>query len=289
MHLTGSLFRKFRERKGVSVPEAAKEIVSPQFLRKYERGDNDVSLTNFLNLLYKENISVVEFFGEYHELTVDVVLDEAEREFDLVINGHRSLLAQKISQKYHKIYQETQDQKFLYLALTCEQISYVLFKNRPEVDRSPISEYLRSVEEWGRFEFFIAQYSMFPLEDEEIYRMTVHIFRKKAQNTVNYYYLHDFFLQVCLEFIRREELIYAEEILNLYLSKLEDDRELKYMPFDSFARFLGGIILVKRNDPKGKKLCEAVITYFEDVLGYTYYANRLNLSYTAFLEKSELS
>ena len=45
----GATFKYLREARGLSLKEAASDIVSPQFLSQFEKGDKGISLENFAN------------------------------------------------------------------------------------------------------------------------------------------------------------------------------------------------------------------------------------------------
>lgn len=47
----GTTFKYLREARGLSLKEAASDIVSPQFLSQFEKGDKGISLENFAKLL----------------------------------------------------------------------------------------------------------------------------------------------------------------------------------------------------------------------------------------------
>ena len=47
----GATFKYLREARGLSLKEAASDIVSPQFLSQFEKGDKGISLENFAKLL----------------------------------------------------------------------------------------------------------------------------------------------------------------------------------------------------------------------------------------------
>ena len=47
----GATFKYLREARGLSLKEATSDIVSPQFLSQFEKGDKGISLENFAKLL----------------------------------------------------------------------------------------------------------------------------------------------------------------------------------------------------------------------------------------------
>lgn len=63
----GEIFHKLRINKGFNLKQAADNIVSPQFLGRFEKGQSDITTTNLYLLLQKINITPEEFFYEYQK------------------------------------------------------------------------------------------------------------------------------------------------------------------------------------------------------------------------------
>lgn len=58
----GPVFKAFRESKGYQAQEVAEGIVSVQFLRRFEKGEADIRLSNFSLLLGRINVSFNDFW-----------------------------------------------------------------------------------------------------------------------------------------------------------------------------------------------------------------------------------
>jgi len=60
----GKTFREIRQLKGVSLIEASENILTKSALSKFERGESDLGISKFIQLIYKLNLTLEEF--EYH-------------------------------------------------------------------------------------------------------------------------------------------------------------------------------------------------------------------------------
>lgn len=81
----------------------------------------------------------------------------------------------------------------------------------------------------------------------------------------------------------------AEKIMLAYLKNLTPNRDLKYLHHDLYAKFVYGLLLIKKNDPKGARQCERVIEIFVEDCGYLNYGNRLNIVYQSTLAQAKQS
>ena len=61
----GATFKYLREARGLSLKEAASDIVSPQFLSQFEKGDKGISLENFAKLLIVIGVEWNDFVVAY--------------------------------------------------------------------------------------------------------------------------------------------------------------------------------------------------------------------------------
>ncbi|HEM3612961.1 TPA: helix-turn-helix transcriptional regulator [Streptococcus suis] len=61
----GSTFKQLREKRGLSLKEAASTVVSPQFLSRFEKGEKGISLENFSRLLIVLGLEWKDFATAY--------------------------------------------------------------------------------------------------------------------------------------------------------------------------------------------------------------------------------
>lgn len=89
--MTGKFFQEFREKKNQSIMNTSEGIVTPQFLRKYERENGDIRFSNLLQLLGRLNITFDEFVFEIDD-SMDVWLYKIEEEIDQAYHAGNSFL-----------------------------------------------------------------------------------------------------------------------------------------------------------------------------------------------------
>ena len=83
----GSLIRKYREERGYSLRQVSKGILSASFLSKVERGTSDISISNFLQLIDRLNITLEEFsfvakqykVDDWEQLQMDILFAYQEK------------------------------------------------------------------------------------------------------------------------------------------------------------------------------------------------------------------
>ncbi|KAF1297481.1 hypothetical protein BAU15_07130 [Enterococcus sp. JM4C] len=286
----GPVYGKLREQKGFSIRESATGTISPQFLRKFEKGTSDIRLSNFIQLLYKSNISIVEFVNEFEDESIDYLIDDLEDRLDQIFTTNNLMQIKDLHKQYKELKEQSDDRKYehLYQLITYH---YQRISGIP-TDREKMFEegtnYLRNVYQWGRYEFFLASYMVMPFSDEELYSITAQIIRRQHKHDANKRHLLDFWLQVVNEFIRRENTKAAEHFLDLYFQQISSGRLIKYMTYDTFANFLKGTILVSKDDPSGVTICKQIIDFYHDVLDNTSYANMLHKHLLRHIEDSNL-
>lgn len=272
---TGKIFKKIREEKNLSVKETAADVVTTQFLGKYENGNSDIRFTNLLQLLSRMNVTTEEFLAHITD-NMDTWLLKVEQELDYAFNAGNSFLMKKFIEKQEAEYIETKDKKYKYVAdIGKKYYNYLFFQLYP-VDLTEIKDYLRQTEQWGKFELFLLTYSGNLFEVEEMFLYGKHLLKRKSVSVMINQWRCDAVLHIILELLRLNELQKADSLLDIYLSKLTNDREFYYIHYDLFARFIHGLLLIRKNEPTGPEKCQKIIEIFADTLGYTDYANRLN-------------
>lgn len=286
MESFGPLFREMRQNKGFKLSEVAEGIMSVQFLRKFEKGLSDVTLTNFFLLLEKINVTFEEFMFEKQYESLDVSLENLEKRLDKAIFSRNSLQFAKLLEEYEAKYQATNTQRYLHFMVIIKFLSNKLAQTSYKYDETLIPKYLRSVETWGRYEFFICNYSLFEFTNQDMMDIIVPTFQKKITNQASRQHFIDYLLQICFRFINDSNLSQAEMILELLeTSNLEPI--LQYMPFKVIAEYLKGLIQIAHGDKRGEKKCQEITIFFNDVIDFTDYAGALYRNTLKIKEKSK--
>ncbi|ROZ37954.1 helix-turn-helix domain-containing protein, partial [Enterococcus avium] len=124
--MTGKFFQEFREKKNQSIMNTSEGIVTPQFLRKYERENGDIRFSNLLQLLGRLNITFDEFVFEIDD-SMDVWLYKIEEEIDQAYHAGNSFLLKKFVENQEKLYRQTNEERFLFAALIGKRFYNYIF------------------------------------------------------------------------------------------------------------------------------------------------------------------
>ena len=258
--------------------------MTPQFLRKYERENGDIRFSNLLQLLGRLNITFDEFVFEIDD-SMDVWLYKIEEEIDQAYHAGNSFLLKKFVENQEKLYRQTNEERFLFAALIGKRFYNYIFLPSYTVDLAPIADYLRETETWGKFEFFLITYNGDLFKPEEAYFYTRRLVKQYDGSFEMRKWRYDALLHLTRYLIKENYLDQAEKILLEYMEKITPNRDLKYIHHDLYAKFVYGLLLVKKKNPKGQRQCERIIDIFVEDCGYVNYGNRLNILYQSTLAK----
>lgn len=154
----GMVFERIRMSKNISTKEISHGIVTPQFLRKFERGESNIRAENLLALLSRMHITTDEFFY-MADNTLDAWLNIIEYKIDKAINTSNSFLLKDLIVELDKEYEITRDKKYYYFSLVTKNIYDIVFYKVYDESIVDLLEYLRESEYWGTMELFLASYA----------------------------------------------------------------------------------------------------------------------------------
>ncbi|GCF93726.1 hypothetical protein NRIC_16170 [Enterococcus florum] len=279
--MTGKIFKQFREGKNLST-QAAAEIISPQFLRKYEKNQSDIRLTNLLQLLNRINVTIEEFTAEI-ENSLDYWMLEIESRIDQAYHAGNSFQLKKFIEEQEENYHQTKELRFCLIALVGQYYYNLIFLPKYVADLSPIKDYLRETESWGTFELFLVTYVSHIFHAEEAFLYAVQLLKKQGGSIEVQKWRYDAILHLVLLLLNQNHLEHAQKLMSLFFSHRQANPHLKFIHHDLYAKFVNGLLLIKLGEVKGKEDCERVIQIFVEDLGYADYGNRLNILYQTFI------
>lgn len=281
MELSGPIFKMFRERKGFSVPETAKGICSPQFLRKYEAGNSDVSLTNSLLLLDRINITMDEFLHEYNERTFDNFFIAFETKLEKVIHSRNTVKQMHLIQELETRYEETGELKYHLLLALARSVYNSQHQKIFDLDWQSIRNYLHRVEQWERFEFYLCSYAHFPLSNEELAQVSRKLMRqpKRALGTIPY--TDDFLVRLAGRWLAEGELKLCRSLVNAYFTRQYEDGYMRYLIMDVYMKFVEGQLEILDGNR------EAGIRFFTDLDIHPGYTSTIYEHYIRALNESK--
>ena len=212
----GALLKKIRLSKNLTLKELASDYLSVSFLSKFERGESDISLSRFFLLLDK--FSIEEFYGilsQDNPTHTEKLLESASKAY----YQNDILLLQKYAGEERHKFELTQDKSFLYNSIMLE--SFLVSVSNKEVDENKVREltdYLFSIEQWGKRELIILGNSMSFISTQTLNVLTKEIVyrtRLFGKSDSNQRIRLSLLINAAYEFLRRDELDSAKYYLDL--------------------------------------------------------------------------
>ncbi|MGY3750820.1 Rgg family transcriptional regulator [Vagococcus acidifermentans] len=284
----GPLFADFRKRKGYTAKDTAKNIISVQFLRLFEKGDSDINLTNFYDLLDRINVTFEEFMFEYEENSVDKDISQAEQILDAFMNERNSIKFKKFAASLNESYQKKGNIRDYHFYLVTEAIYDNIFLTDTQTNIEELEKYLFDCETWGKYEAFIAANIYFHFSSDSLVVFAERALPTQLTSDSTAIYSIDFYLHACLSLISRNELASAEYLLKKFNDRFAAIGKPQYLILTIFELFLQGLLKIQKGDPSGKETCEDIIEFFESTLKQTDYANALHHLFNLIYGKSPL-
>ena len=276
----GEAFRYFRKLNGYSL-YAATDFISKSQLSRFERGENEISLSTFFKLLSNINVSIENFCNyleHYKRSELDDFLVNLSPNFYSLntkgleeIKNEQQKLFEKSGEKTHKI--NTIMVQGLLNQIDC---NYVVSRD----DLNLVYDYLFQKERWEFYEITLIGNLYHLFEIDYIYRVgkeileRTHYYEKIGKN-------RNLVVSACLNFwfccLENSHLIYAD-YFEMELKKLLKD-DTKIFEKSTFKFVEGYKIYLTESKESGIKQMNNVIKYFEFIESKSialYFQKRLN-------------
>ena len=277
----GEAFRYFRKLNGYSLEYAAADSISKSQLSRFERGENEISLSTFFELLSNINVSIENFCNyleHYKRSELDDFLVNLSPNFYSLntkgleeIKNEQQKLFEKSGEKTHKI--NTIMVQGLLNQIDC---NYVVSRE----DLNLVYDYLFQKERWESYEITLIGNLYHLFEIDYIYRVgkeileRTHYYEKIGKN-------RNLVVSACLNFwfccLENSHLIYAD-YFEMTLKKLLKD-DTKVFEKSTFKFVEGYKIYLTESKESGIKQMNNVIKYFEFIESKSialYFQKRLN-------------
>lgn len=284
----GPLFASFRKKKGFTAKYTAEDIVSVQFLRLFEKGDSDINLTNFYDLLNRINVSFEEFMFAYEEKNVDKEISQTEQILDSFMNERNSIKFKNFADSLLDSYQKTGNIRDYHFYLITEAIYAQIFLTEAQADIEELEEYLFDCETWGKYESFIAAHICSIFSNDSLMIFAERALPTQLTSDSTAIYGIDFYLHACLSLINRNELTSAEYLLTKFNDRFASIYKHQYLILSIYALFLQGLLDIQKGEPSGKEICDDIIHFFESTLKQVEYASALHHLLSLIYGKSPL-
>ena len=257
----GALLKKIRLSKNLTLKELASDYLSVSFLSKFERGESDISLSRFFLLLDKLDVSIdEEFYGilsQDNPTHTEKLLESASKAY----YQNDSLLLQKYAGEERRKFELTQDKSFLYNSIMLE--SFLVSVSNKEVDENKVREltdYLFSIEQWGKRELIILGNSMSFISTQTLNVLTKEIVYRTSlfgKSDSNQRIRLSLLINAAYEFLRRDELDSAK----YYLDLVNDSGIPEVLLYERHELiFVMGFYLIKSGEvTEGRNLIEGCL------------------------------
>ncbi|WP_083301312.1 Rgg/GadR/MutR family transcriptional regulator [Streptococcus sp. HMSC034E03] len=287
----GEAFRYFRKLNGYSLEYAASDSISKSQLSRFERGENEISLSTFFELLSNINVSIENFCNyleHYKRSELDDFLVNLSPNFYSLntkgleeIKNEQQKLFEKSGGKIHRI--NTIMVQGLLNQIDCNHIDCNHIDCNHIVSREDLNlvyDYLFQKERWESYEITLIGnlYHLFEIDyiymvGKEILERT-HYYEKIGKN-------RNLVVSACLNFwfscLENSHLIYADYFEMKLKELLKDDT--KVFEKSTFKFVEGYKIYLTESKESGIKQMQNIIKYFEFIESKNialYFQKRLN-------------
>ncbi|MFS9010162.1 helix-turn-helix domain-containing protein [Streptococcus infantis] len=287
----GEAFRYFRKLNGYSLEYAAADSISKSQLSRFERGENEISLSTFFELLSNINVSIENFCNyleHYKRSELDDFLVNLSPNFYSLntkgleeIKNEQQKLFEKSGGKIHRI--NTIMVQGLLNQIDCNHIDCNHIDCNHIVSREDLNlvyDYLFQKERWESYEITLIGnlYHLFEIDyiymvGKEILERT-HYYEKIGKN-------RNLVVSACLNFwfscLENSHLIYADYFEMKLKELLKDDT--KVFEKSTFKFVEGYKIYLTESKESGIKQMQNIIKYFEFIESKNialYFQKRLN-------------
>lgn len=296
----GTLFKQFREAKGYSIREVSEDIVSYQFLNNFEKGNSNISLSNFVKILEKINLTYEEFFLAYDE-TLEKVMENAIKDLRVVGSSWNALTAQQLIQKYKKLYLETEWIVYHHFALAIEMISIMGRGNQEEVSaeyfqsmKHEIKDYLFKIETWTEYERTLFNSLNFLFSKDEIVSVMDRLIRNMKTGSNKLRMIDDesageIIGNAILELLRKDAIKEAEDLFIKMKASIKFDKTIANISNIIEMQYLEGLVKIRNNDDSGLvDICNS-LNVLVLLKGYDSIANAMYNTYLMHQKDSIIS
>lgn len=262
----GSIIRRFREDRGYSLRQVSKGILSASFLSKVERGTSDISISNFLQLIDRLNITLEEFsfvakqykLEDWEQLQMDILFAHQKKNKkklkQIMIAEHDKGIAEELETSIcNSIMAEICLLDLEDKTITKEKKEYLI-------------SFLRRAASWGKYELILYTSTMKALTIDNVIDLSQKAIEKSPFHTIvpsNRTQMVLLLLQTINYALTTNYLKEAEQFITI-VEKLKLNESFVYEKLKLL--FYQGILAIKQGQiEKGTNKAQAVITILSTV------------------------
>ena len=215
----GQIAKQIRQSKKLSEVEVTDDVIKQSQLSKFERGQTNMSIDKFYQLLENMKVSLDEFQSIYRDFTLS-----EEGNFAMELAGaYDSRDAAKLRKilKTSEAKLENQPKKLfnqIEVIIVKLALSYVTHFELPTEELDRVKDYLLDVENWGRYELWLLSW-LLPVFDIKALRLLGQEILQKAEFYRSISINNRSFIRVILN------------LINVWLQKDDPAQALKYIKY----------------------------------------------------------
>ncbi len=175
----GKVFRQLRKDKNMTIAVTAYGITSISMLSKFERGISELTVSKFVKLLERIDVTLNEFeiiLNDFEMRSIDSLIESltenyTNRNFDGV---------EKIVSNQLKIWKKSKNQhhKYNYIMLSIMSDELKNLKNTKQEDIDSLTDYLFSVEKWTYYEIILFGNSMSAMQINTVVTLSKELLKR---------------------------------------------------------------------------------------------------------------
>lgn len=269
MNEYGKTIRKIREEKGYTMQQLSDGILSISFLSKFERGNSDISISYFFQILERLSLSYDEFLFVHNDFKLDnfeTFFDKAEQAY---VNRNLSKL-QTLKEVQIDKWRTTKIAAYRCNTLVLDVLICILRDEFIDAEKEAIEflfDYLFQVEVWGYYELRLYNTTMFLMPPEMVLTLSetaveksVYLRKLAKVNQIIIYVL----LNTLTYLIRHNKYLKEYEFFLDYLGNIPIPE--KDLLSRNHLLYLQGIYEVKiGNKEKGIEVVNKAISMFREL------------------------
>jgi len=182
MNKYGKTIRKVREEKGYTLQQLSDGILSVSFLSKFERGDSDISVSYFFQILEKLSLSYDEFLFIHNDFKLDnfdTFFDKAEQAY---VNRDLTQL-RNLKEAHLDKWRTTKIAAYRCNTLVLDVLISILSDESIEAEQEALEflfDYLFKVEVWGYYELRLYNSTMHLMPFEMVMTLSKTAYEKSV-------------------------------------------------------------------------------------------------------------
>lgn len=269
----GETFNNIRTDKGFSLVDAARGVVSTQFLSKFEKGDADITVNKLNGVLNNILVSWSEFMNYHDGNNLDSLHTLTTKLVETIYtNDHYEL--DKVTEERMNLYRQNGSVRDLHLAIMLKGIYYPhIGKRLSQEDIQIVSDFLKKIDNWYFYENFVFGSMVNNLPKEEIVmyykRVAKYFDKRKKMGLDNDPVTMELYYSLFSRFVNDGSLDLAVEIYDYFEDRIDIKKEPSYLFGNIIMKEKMGILKIKQGyKDEGIKEVKDAIKALELIGGY---------------------